>query len=350
MNLGHLSRALAIARALEERGHEVGFAAGGAPLVRLRTTGAMALEVPVIRQVVVRNRLCALASVQCNLSSLARRRSIVRALAGRIGAWAPDLVVSDYEPFTARAAERLGLPVVCLDHQQAVTALAVEVPVRYGFEAALTAAVIGRTVARHPRQRVVTSFFEAPVRDPARTTLVGPILRAEVLAARAEQRDHVLVYVNQGDGAALLDVLVRTGERFVVYGGELAADACSCGGRIAVPKSTAGFLEHLATAKAVICTAGHTLMSEALHLGKRVLALPIAGTFEQTLNALELVRAGLGEAVLGRAPTAQDVRGFLKRSTDGPRAATGSPGNEAALAILESALSPRRAPCAGAAA
>ena len=73
------------------------------------------------------------------------------------------------------------------------------------------------------------------------------------------------------------------------------------------------FLEDLATARAVITTAGYTLMSEALHLGKPLLVLPNSGTFEQTINALFLEREGLGEAVYERAMTVEDIRGFFSR-------------------------------------
>jgi UDP:flavonoid glycosyltransferase YjiC (YdhE family) len=62
----------------------------------------------------------------------------------------------------------------------------------------------------------------------------------------------------------------------------------------------------------VICTAGFTLISEALYLGKPLLVVPNQGIFEQTLNALFLQRQGLGQAVLDRPLAADDVKDFLK--------------------------------------
>jgi uncharacterized protein (TIGR00661 family) len=50
----------------------------------------------------------------------------------------------------------------------------------------------------------------------------------------------------------------------------------------------------LSTAKAVIATAGFTLMSEALYLGKPYLAFPMQGQFEQHLNAHMLDLLGYG--------------------------------------------------------
>jgi uncharacterized protein (TIGR00661 family) len=72
-------------------------------------------------------------------------------------------------------------------------------------------------------------------------------------------------------------------------------------------------LADLASAKAVISTAGFTLISEALYLQKPMLLMPNGGIFEQTLNAIYLEREGLGEAVMHRVPNAEDLRGFLDR-------------------------------------
>lgn len=55
------------------------------------------------------------------------------------------------------------------------------------------------------------------------------------------------------------------------------------------------FLQDLRDCKAVIGTAGFTLMSEAIYLNKPYFALPLKGQFEQVLNALFLRKAGFGD-------------------------------------------------------
>ena len=54
------------------------------------------------------------------------------------------------------------------------------------------------------------------------------------------------------------------------------------------------FLEDLISAKAVIANAGFSLMTEALHLGKPYLAIPIEHQFEQIFNAYWLDKMGYG--------------------------------------------------------
>ncbi len=85
-------------------------------------------------------------------------------------------------------------------------------------------------------------------------------------------------------------------------------------------------------------TAGFTLLSEALHLGKPVLAVPNRGFFEQAVNALYLRRSGRGEAVLGRL-TASAIERFLHAP---PSVAPGGHiGNARAADHIEAAC-PRR--------
>src|SRR5438874_12370726 len=60
------------------------------------------------------------------------------------------------------------------------------------------------------------------------------------------------------------------------------------------PFSEAGFIDDLRTARGVIASAGFTLMGEAVYLRRPMLAVPLAGQFEQVLNARYLEREGYG--------------------------------------------------------
>jgi uncharacterized protein (TIGR00661 family) len=94
----------------------------------------------------------------------------------------------------------------------------------------------------------------------------------------------------------------------------------------------------LASARAVVCTAGFTLLSEARHLGKPVLAVPNRGFFEQALNALYLRHSRAGEAVFGPL-TASAVERFLRTL---PAVVPGGPaGNERAADHVEAACTRR---------
>jgi uncharacterized protein (TIGR00661 family) len=54
------------------------------------------------------------------------------------------------------------------------------------------------------------------------------------------------------------------------------------------------FFEDLVSAQAIIANAGFSLVTEALHLGKPYLAVPVRNQFEQIFNAFWLDRTGYG--------------------------------------------------------
>jgi uncharacterized protein (TIGR00661 family) len=341
-NRGHTSRVLAVTEELRARGHEVAFCGGGRALEILEQLGEPVFPVPAILQVMDGNRVRYWDTVKLNFPHFVNRSTIVARLLPHIEAFAPDLVVSDFEQFAPRAAEMLGIPVLSFNHQQIVTETDYDVPARFRLEAFLTGRTINSIAPRNAAHVLVSSFFFPPVKDPTRTTLIEPIIRRAVRDARPEKGDHVLVYINQAEGmGGLPDVLRDVGGEFVIYGGAASEAGRSSGGLHFRRPSIDGFLEDLATARAVICTAGYTLMSEALYLGKPLLVLPNKGTFEQTINAMFLEQDGLGESVYHRPLEREDVGGFLDRlplyEARLPRRGLG---NAAAAAVIESMLRP----------
>jgi uncharacterized protein (TIGR00661 family) len=79
------------------------------------------------------------------------------------------------------------------------------------------------------------------------------------------------------------------------------------------PTSNGGFVRDLASARALVATAGNQLLGEALYLGKPILAFPEPGNFEQEINAFYLPRTGGGEAWSADRVSPKLVRGFLSR-------------------------------------
>lgn len=341
---GHRSRAVAMAETLRQRGHVVRFATSGDAADALEREGETVVRTPALVQVLERNRVNLAATVRANAATVATAPAHVRALADVLAAWTPDLVVTDFEPFVPRAAARLGLPVVSLDHQQILTETRLDVPKAHRRAAFWVQWPVRAIAPRHPDHRIVSSFFAAPIRRPERTTLVGPILRRAVRDAGPTNGDHLLVYTNDPTlGPALLEALRPLHVPARIYGVAPVAD---------LPRSLtfgpanddAAFLADLAACRAVVSTAGHTLLSEALHLGKPVLALPNGGLFEQTLNAVAVERLGAGLALDGRAPEASDVAAFLGRVPSFTPETALLPGHDEAADVLEAALAHARRP------
>ena len=119
----------------------------------------------------------------------------------------PELVISDFETWAYLYGMNHRLPIVSIDNMQVLNRCAHPDEVTESRSPAFRLAR-GIVKSKMPGawHYVVTSFFFPRVRKK-RTTLVPPILRPEILAAKREPGAHVLVYQTQSANEALLPVL-----------------------------------------------------------------------------------------------------------------------------------------------
>ena len=331
---GHVSRAVAVADALRARGHRVVFATGdpNAALLPGEVYG-----VPALRQVVTANRVRLAATARANWRVARYSLDTVAAAARWLRRLGADAVVADHEPFVGRAARRVGIPVVVLS-RQAILTEARHAP-RRGEAPSAWGTARGIAFLAPPTAAVVVPTLAPPARRPGSLAhFVPPILRDDVLTVPVSDGSRVLVYLNESAGMdALLAELGRLDAAFDVFG---AAGASAPRNVTLHAPGRAAFLERLGACRAVVATAGFTLLSEALHVGKPVLAVPNQGFFEQAVNARALVRLGGGEAVESRSVRAADVSGFLGRAEAyrRPPGADGTAGREQAADAIERIL------------
>ncbi len=221
----------------------------------------------------------------------------------------PEVVVSDFETWAYWYGLNHRLPVISIDNMQVINRC------HHGDEATggrsrdfLLAKMAVKIKIPGAYHYLVTSFFYPPVRK-ARTTLVPPILRPEILAARPEPGDHVLVYQTAASNEALVPTLQSLDREFRVYG--LGKEGQE--GNVTLrPFSQDGFVEDLRTARAVIAGGGFSLMGEAVHLHVPMLSVPIEGQYEQELNARYLAQLGYG--AWARELDADRIAAFLEHS------------------------------------
>lgn len=227
----------------------------------------------------------------------------------------PDVVVSDFESWSHLFGRMNGLPVISLDNQQVIARCDIPDEVLAGHEAdfQLTRAIVK---AKLPGclHYLVTTFFRPPVSRP-RTTLVPPILRPMVLAARPEEGGHLLVYQTSTSDASLLETLRATGVECRIYGVRRGLAAEERDGTLRfMPFSDGGFVDDLRTARGVVANGGFTLLGEAVYLHRPVLSVPVRGQFEQVLNARYVERLGYGMAADAITPGV--LGAFLERGPE----------------------------------
>jgi uncharacterized protein (TIGR00661 family) len=218
-----------------------------------------------------------------------------------------DCVISDFESFSYLFAKWKRLPVISIDNMQIISRARLDVAVPPAERSNLSVAR-GIVQAKLPRSRhyFVSTFFPLPVIKP-NTTLVPPIIRPEILVAQPTTGRHVLVYqsaTNQKDLVPLLQSLPA--QEFRVYG----FNKEETHGNVQLKAfSEQGFIDDLASARAVVTNGGFSLISEAVYLRKPICAIPIPAQFEQFLNAAQVEKRGYGRHF--EELTADNVKAFL---------------------------------------
>jgi uncharacterized protein (TIGR00661 family) len=251
----------------------------------------------------------------------------------------PQVVISDFESWSALYAVNHGLPVISVDNMQIINRCLHDHRITEGHEGAFQIAK-GIVKAKIPAayHYLITTFFRPVVRKP-RTSLHPPILRPEILAAKSEDGEHLLVYQTSTTNHELPELLKATGAECRVYGFKRHLKADERDGNLLYrPFSEQGFIEDLRTCRGVVASAGFTLMGEAVYLHKPMLAEPVAKQFEQLLNARYLQQCGYGLCAERLGP--QALEEFLRGVPRYREALAGyaQDGNRDLLAKLEERL------------
>lgn len=327
---GHLTRALIMAGELER--HEILFVGGGCA-GELRQLGHRVFAVPMPETILRDNKVRSLATASHFLRLALGRGEVLRGLADELARFKPDLAVTDYEFYLPRAARMLGLPCVSFGHQHMLTKCRMTLPPGQLLNRAATLASI-RLLFSVPERYFVTSFFPARAKG-SDTKVLPPILRPDVAQLSPRQGDAVVAYFRAGPPSGLLEALEKTGREVLVYG----QGALPGSGRVRFRASgRASFLEDLAGSAYVVASGGHNIISEALHLGKPVLAAPVDMFYEQAVNAWHLRLLGYGDSADAAQSAHKFVAGFEGRFSDYAeklaREATDFCGNAEAAAAL----------------
>jgi uncharacterized protein (TIGR00661 family) len=316
---GHAMRTAAVLPALE-RNHEVRVFAGR-DAHEMLCTDHDSVEIPVIGyQYGPKGRICARRTLRHNAPKVAdllvagpRTRAVWREMAQ----FAPDIVISDSETYSHRFARHHGIARIGFDH--------VGIMAFCHCDFAPGDALAGRrdglgyrAFMGDPDRVIVSSFYPATPRHE-RIRTVGAILREPVRQASPSLGESVLVYLNKGAhqyNAAMEAALRACGAPVIVYGTPERGQRANL--HFKAPSQN-GFIADLAAAGAVVSTAGNQLLSEAIHLGKPVLALP-EDAVEQRLNAEAVRRMGVGTNASLHQLTPGVLRTFLERADDYARA------------------------------
>jgi uncharacterized protein (TIGR00661 family) len=317
---GHASRVHLIAQRFLDAGHEVMFVSSHRGLLYLRQYfGEHVKEIFGLTFEYSKGYVDALATIRKNLAQLTTGTRMNKKLFDQVyRPFKPDLVVTDFEPFSGWWAWYNKVPFISLDNEHMLTMCKLEHRIR-NIVPRTTSMFVTRLHCVGAQAYVMINFFKAPLKHE-RAVLVPPVVRDIVTTLTPSNEGHIVMYSTTGTHEdRLRETLSKfPDQKFLVYGFNKDLETRNC---IFKKRSTDGFLHDVAGARGVIASAGFSLMSECLYLRKRLLLLPLAGQYEQIINAHYAERLGLGvsspqldEAVLARfleqidGPMPQDDR------------------------------------------
>ncbi|MHC4521576.1 MAG: glycosyltransferase family protein, partial [Planctomycetota bacterium] len=275
---GHSSRAHLIGQRLIEADHEVMFVASQKALQYLRRIyGSQVKEIFGLSFAYRRGRIDGAETFVRNLARLARANAHNKRLFHQAyRSFRPDLVITDFEPFTGWWAWRHRVPFISLDNEHLLTVCRLEHRLRHSLSR-LTATAITKGFGIGAHTYVVTNFFDAPLKGN-RAVLAPPVVRPIVTTLEPSNEGHVVVYWTTGTEERRLRAVLQkfSDQAFYIYGFNKSARMGNC---LFKRPSTEGFLGDLASARGVIASAGLSLISECMYWRKRMLLLPLPGQY-----------------------------------------------------------------------
>jgi len=193
-----------------------------------------------------------------------------------------DMVISDFEPVSAWAAYRAGVPSLALSHQASFISEFSPRPDRrsiFAEQVLKNFAPCKSALGFHFRR--YDSFVEPP------------IIRSEILNLNPESGNHVTVYLPAFHHEKLIPHL----KKLKTTDWHIFSPSCSRNledtNILVNPVNNAGFLNSLETCRGVLTSGGFETCAEAMYLRKKLMVLPIQNQYEQLCNAAALQQMGI---------------------------------------------------------
>ena len=216
-----------------------------------------------------------------------------------------DMVVSDFEPISSWACRLKKRPCVSLSHQ--------------------TSFVSPRTPRPEKPNKIMEFIIKwyAPVCIPLGlhfreydNFIKTPIIRRELRRFDGRQDGHYTVYLPSFDERALIGHLSKIDVRWELFSKHYKGEPYAEGNVAVYPVSYERFIESFTGCEGILTNAGFETPSEALFLGKKLLAVPMKGQYEQECNAVALDQMGF-EVLYG---VDEEFDGTLEKWVGLPRA------------------------------
>jgi uncharacterized protein (TIGR00661 family) len=193
-----------------------------------------------------------------------------------------DLIITDFEPITAWASVRYKIPSIHISHQASFIDSKVPRPTERS--------IIGEYVLKYfcPTNDYIGLHYRnyGP-------NISEPIILEHIYNCKVEEKNHITIYLPWYEDDFLFNFFEKFKElQFHIFS-KKATSLNQVGNILFHPISKLSFLESMRTSFGVICNSGFQTTSEVLHLGKRLLTIPVKGQYEQLCNVEALNQIGV---------------------------------------------------------
>lgn len=193
-----------------------------------------------------------------------------------------DLIISDFEPISAWSSLRFSIPSIHISHQ---------------------ASFIEKNVPRPPKKNLMGEYvmkYFCPTNDYIGLhyknygdNISQPIIHNIHTLKKNEMREYISVYLPWFEDDYLISFFKNIDNiKFHIFSKNVDK-VVKKGNCLLKPVNQKTFYESLIQCKGVITNAGFQTTSESLHLGKRLLVIPVKNQYEQECNVAALDKIGI---------------------------------------------------------
>ncbi|WP_299532763.1 glycosyltransferase family protein [Ulvibacterium sp.] len=193
-----------------------------------------------------------------------------------------DLIINDFEPVTAWACKLQNKACIGFSHQAAVLAPGVPRPKKSD--------PLGKLILR--KYAPTTKSYGLHFKEYNKN-IYTPIVRQEIRKTTRSLKSHYTVYLPSYSDKKILNMLSKVkGIQWEVFSKHTRTNFFQ--NNISVRKiNNNAFIQSMASCQGMLCGAGFETPAEVLHLGKKLMAIPMKGQYEQQCNAAALKEMGV---------------------------------------------------------
>ncbi|NBX11027.1 MAG: glycosyl transferase [Chitinophagaceae bacterium] len=203
-----------------------------------------------------------------------------------------DLVINDFDFITSLACKIKKIPSVHYGHQASFHYQETPRPINKSWHGELLL-----------KDYVRASHHIGLHFEKYHPSIFGAIIKEQFLVATPSDNGHITVYLPALNQRKIEDLLSKVPQqKFEIFTKEVKF-SYRFRNLFFSPIDQEQFNKSLITCKGIICGAGFETPAEAIQMGKKILAVPIEGQYEQKCNAIALECLGVSTSKISKLTT-----------------------------------------------